>query len=69
MLFNKQLFNHDVALNVSIICPNEFDLTNVKDIMNSTSRNLGLALKMKNFCINFKDVKTSLTAIESLLIS
>jgi hypothetical protein len=42
MLFNKQIYGSDVALHISILSPNEFDLTNVKDIMNSTARNLGV---------------------------
>lgn len=50
-----------------MICPADYDLTQVKDLMRSTCSNLGLSYNLAPFPIKFQDPKTTLKAIENIV--
>ena len=66
-LFNKQLYSPDVSLRISIICPTETDLTEAKNVMNSTSKNLGLYLSIVPQHIKFGEPRQTLKSIEDII--
>lgn len=68
MLFNKPLFDPNVILKICAVCPREFDLSNINNLLSSTCRNLALKYTFKNIPFVYSDSKRLQLDIEDLLV-
>jgi hypothetical protein len=69
MLFNKYLYNRDVALKLYIFYPANFDFGSIKKLLESTCSNLGLQFKIATSSINYNDSRSVLKNIENIVNS
>ena len=67
MLFNKPLFNRDVALKICIILPQNFEFSPIKKLLESTASNLGLSYRQSINTVNFTDSKMAMRNIENIV--
>jgi len=63
-LFNKEIFNHDIPINMVVFMPNDFDFTPVDQLFSSTCKNLCIKYLIHIVKLNFQDSKKCLADIE-----
>jgi len=68
MLFNKPLFDSRIMLKICAICPEDFDLSSINNLMSSTCKNLALSYSFKCVPFMFSDAKKIQLCIEELLV-
>ena len=68
MLFDKEIYNNNIPVNVNAIHPSEFDFIQVEKLFASTCKNLGLSYRLNPIKINFRDGARAMKEIESIII-
>ena len=64
MLFNKPLYSSEIFMKIGLICPSDFDISQIKSLMQSTCKNLDLGHQLVHLPIRFQDSRTTLKNIE-----
>ncbi len=59
-LFNKQIYNASLPVNILVIIPNDFDFIPVEKVVVSTCQNLGIRQKIKLIKVPFFDSRKAI---------
>ena len=66
-LFNKEIFQHNIPVNVVVFIPSDYDFDPVEKLFVSTCKNLSIKNNLNLVRVNYQDPKKAMLEIQKFI--